>query len=109
MQKVTTIKPLPDQNRWSEFLEMEPESKQQEEFLRRELNEGRLSRVRMGNCSIFSDSDQTSYNPKLGDEILYFIFEKDAKDFVKAKGGQLLKNFFWARLCIGKCHCKNGD
>ena len=104
MQAVTTVKLLPGINPWVEYLKMK--SEQQDVFLKKHLTEGRLSEVKMNNCSIFSNDD-TFYNPKLTNgKMLYFVFSADAKKFIEAKQKiieeqeQLPKDFFCGRIRV---------
>lgn len=102
MEKVATVKPTA--NQWINYLNMGPD--EQIEFLKGLITQGRITRSAKGGYLVFSEKDYgTIYNPSLNDnKILYFVFEKDAIDFVGAIRQRIDENFLHYRLCNGGCN-----
>ena len=102
MEKVTTVKPVV--NQWINFLQMRRD--EQNEFLEELIKQGSISRVSKGGYLVFSEEEYgTIFNPALIDRrIVYFVFEKDATDFIKAWGEKINENFLRYRLCNGGCN-----
>ena len=102
MEKVAVVKPIV--NQWINYLMMRPD--EQIEFLKKMITQGKITRTAKGGYLIFSENDYgTIYNPSLNDnKILYFVFEKDAIDFVGAMRQRIDKNFLHYRLCNGGCN-----
>jgi hypothetical protein len=102
MEMVTTIKPLWTWAKYPELLD------DQQEFLKKELAEGRLSKKRMGNGVILSDNETGFYNPLLTDgTMLYFVDEESALTFASQQTSKLHRNFYPAWLYSKKCNCKS--
>ncbi|MFA5071951.1 MAG: hypothetical protein WC511_06405 [Candidatus Pacearchaeota archaeon] len=102
MEEVTTVKPVV--NEWINYLKMR--RGEQIEFLEKLIIQGRLSKAFKGGHLVFSEKDGgIIYNPSLADDrIVYFIFEKDAIDFIKAMRERVNDNFLRPRLCNGGCN-----
>ncbi|MFA5072134.1 MAG: hypothetical protein WC511_07345 [Candidatus Pacearchaeota archaeon] len=102
MEKVTTVKPVV--NQWINYLRMSRD--EQIEFLEELIKQGRISRASKGGYLVFSEEEYgTIFNPALYDrKIVYFVFEKDAIDFIKALGEKITENFLRYRLCNGGCN-----
>ncbi|MFZ3057766.1 MAG: hypothetical protein WA092_01840 [Minisyncoccales bacterium] len=102
MEKVTVVKPAV--NQWINFLKMN--RNEQNEFLEELIIQGKISRSSKGGYLVFSEEEYgTIFNPALIDrKIVYFVFEKDAIDFIKAFREKINENFLHYRLCNGGCN-----
>jgi predicted glycosyl hydrolase (DUF1957 family) len=102
MEKVSIVKPIV--NQWINYLRMRPDD--QGEFLKKLVTQGRLSRAPKGCWLVFSGNEYGAiFNPSFADNtISYFVFEKDAIDFIKAMQERSSENFLHYRLCNGGCN-----
>ncbi|MFA5729727.1 MAG: hypothetical protein WC938_00645 [Candidatus Paceibacterota bacterium] len=102
MEKVAVTKPIV--NQWINYLRMKPD--EQDEFLKKLVNQGRLSRTPKGSWLVFSGDDYGAiFNPSFTDNtISYFVSEKDATDFIAAMRERSNENFLHYRLCNGGCN-----
>ena len=102
MEKVSVVKPIV--NQWVNYLKMKPD--EQDEFLKKMVSQGRLSRAPKGNWLVFSGDEYGAiFNPAFADNtISYFVFEKDFTDFIKAMQERSSEKFLHYRLCNGGCN-----